>query len=90
MKAGTVIACPKCFTPQLISTKDLNPGSQMKEAKWESMGFNMENTFMNCHLCHELWTRQHPKTLEDQVYTAEDGWISLAKTNKPAKKRIVT
>lgn len=80
MKAGTKIICPDCGAPQIESTIAIDGGSQLKDAGWKSIGYDMENSLnANCYKCGNLWYRVKPSTGENQLFTAGDGWITLAK-----------
>lgn len=89
LKAGTVISCPYCKADQVKTTKDLLPGSQMKDAGFESMGFDMDKGNAGCYECGTEFVRKHPKTKETQLHTKDEGWISLVKTPDTAKKSII-
>lgn len=89
LKAGTVIVCPLCQRPQIRSKKDLLPGSQVKDADWESVGFDLESMRMACDACGTKWHRTHPVTGEDQWHTSEDGWVSFTRNPQPLPKRII-
>lgn len=76
IKPGTLITCPVCDAAQLRATKEVAPGNQLKDADWETLGFNMEYQDMICYKCGEPWARQHPKTGHNQIHTDEDKWIA--------------
>lgn len=86
MKAGTIITCPECARALLKTTKDLAPGDQMKDAGFESLGFDMTNQRSGCPDCGTRFVRQHPKTGKTQLHTEKDGWIPLSK-EKPVVHR---
>lgn len=79
MKAGTVVSCPDCGAEQMKSTKDLLPGSQMREAEWESLGFDLNGERGGCHECGTKFIRTHPKTGKTQLHTKDELWVSLTK-----------
>lgn len=79
MKSGTVISCPECGRALLKTTKDLLPGAQMKDAGFESLGFDMESMRPGCPDCGERFIREHPVTKKTQLHTEESGWIPLSK-----------
>lgn len=80
LKSGTIISCPDCGTEQLKTTKELLPGAQLKEAEFESLGYDMEMAYaMGCHKCGRLWYRRHPKTGASQIHTKDNAWVSLSK-----------
>lgn len=89
LEAGTVIVCPDCKTPQIKSTKELQPGAQMKDAEWETVGFDMTGIRMGCHQCGTEWFRSHPKTRESQIYTEKHQWVSLTKAPHQTSKSAV-
>lgn len=88
LKAGTTITCPECETPQLKSTKDILAGGQMKDANWETFGYDMTAQFMNCYKCGHLWARRNAATQAPQVHTLEHGWIETQK-EPPVKKNTI-
>lgn len=56
----------------------------MKEAAFESLGFDMENSHAaNCYKCGEPWHRFHPVSRKPQIHTEEEGWIPLSKIKPP-------
>ena len=84
MKAGTIIICPECERPQLKTTKDLPPGGQMKDAAFESLGYDMEHAIrMGCYECGALWYRDAKIKGCPQLHTQE-GWIDLMR-EKPQR-----
>lgn len=89
MKAGAVITCPECLTPQLKSTRDVLPGGQIKDACFESLGFDMTGLRMGCFSCGTNWSRSHPKTGKTQIHTEQDGWISLEPKPEPPKRSFL-
>ena len=78
-KEGTIISCPKCGAHQLKSTLELKPNSQMRDAAWESLGYDMKNQSMQCHQCWEPWHKKHPISGRTQIHIEGEGWISLSK-----------
>lgn len=86
----TVVVCPDCHAPQIISTKEIGPGNKLGDAKWESLGFDMHDAIrMACNLCGTLWSRLHPKTRDTQIYTEKDGWVSLSKNKDTVTKKLI-
>lgn len=79
MKAGSVITCPSCGAKLLRTTKDLLPGQQMKDAGFESLGYNLQSEGARCNECMTKFVRQHPRTNKTQIHTEIDGWVSLSK-----------
>ncbi len=92
MKAGTVITCPDCGLPQIKSTKDLPPGGKMKDACWESVGWDMEGIRMGCYSCGSLWSRIHPKTGKTQIHVEGESWTPLERSFQKdgPRKSIIT
>lgn len=91
LKAGTILNCPECGADQLKTTKDVLPGTPIKDAGFESLGFDMNNLSALCHSCGTAWSRKHPKTKETQIHTKDGGWVSLVKTaNTPSQTQIYT
>lgn len=82
VQVGTKITCPICEAPQLQATQEIKPGGQMKDANWESLGFDMDQHSMTCYKCGQFWARRHPKTSENQIHIEEHGWIPTS-TKKP-------
>lgn len=82
MKSGTRVVCPDCRFPQIQSTKDLSPGAQMKDAGWESVGWDMDSQRMGCISCGASWHRKHPKTGMTQIHTEHDGWVTLSRNGE--------
>lgn len=90
MKSGTIVTCPVCEEHQIKSTKDLFPGAQMKDAAWESCGYDMEHASrMGCKVCGSEWFREHPKTGHSQIHTKDNGWVSFEK-EKPKEQKETT
>lgn len=85
MKAGTIITCPSddCGAEQLKTTKDVPAGGRLKEAAFESLGFDLAKAFSTrCYKCGAYWYRKHPKTGVSQIHTKEDKWVQLGKVKK--------
>lgn len=87
LKAGTVITCPECETQQIKSTKDLQDGSQMKDAGWVSLGFDLKSQRAGCYRCSTKFVRQHPLSKRTQIHTSDNGWISLSKKEPPKSEK---
>lgn len=79
LKAGTIIVCPTCDMPQLKSSKDLKPGQQLKEAGWDSLGFEIDSLRMGCFKCGSAWYRIHPISGKSQIFTKDEHWLTLDK-----------
>lgn len=79
MKAGTVISCEACGAAQMKTTKDLMPGSQMKDAGFVSMGFDMDGMRAGCYKCGEKFVRPNALTGRTHIHTEENGWVPLSK-----------
>lgn len=77
LKVGDIVSCPECGTAQMKVTKEIGPGDQLKDAKFESLGFEMDSHRPGCHKCGERFMRQHPITGKTQIFTELDHWIPL-------------
>lgn len=85
MKAGTIVTCPSdtCGAEQLKTTKDVLPEGQMRDAGFESLGFDLDGaTTTKCWKCGTYWYRKHPKTGVSQIHTKEEKWVQLGKVKK--------
>jgi hypothetical protein len=79
LKAGEVVSCPECKVEQFKFIEDVLPGTQIKDAKMESLGFDLASQRAGCFECGSLFVRKEPETGFTQVHTKDHLWVRLAK-----------
>lgn len=83
IKKDAIVSCPECDEPQMQAGADIGEGAQLKEAKWETLGFDFKSLTCSCHKCGALWYKKHPDFDYSQIHIKEKGWTVLSK-KKPS------
>lgn len=85
IEVGDIISCPNCQASQMEATAEVEPGQQLKDALWQSLGFDMSSQKMQCYKCKTDWHRFHPARGWPQIYLEDKEWFSSSRV-KPEEK----